>query len=444
MSVNKRRGTWTPEEDIALIKAVQENGAKNWKKIAESVPGRTYVQCLHRWQKVLNPNLVKGPWTEEEDRKVIELVNIHGPRKWELIASHLPGRIGKQCRERWKNHLDPSIKKGNWEPQEDELILRFQSRLGNKWATIAKFLPGRTDNAVKNRFNSTLSRRLRQQKDGEEKKEQTRKKSDDFIENIEKEIVKSNISISKEIQYEQSLKMKEANKNTLPSIMKETNSNILPSINNILQPYQSNINYSGDNSQKSLTPNEKIVLSPTKIINSHSLYTNDFSPSPMKENDNNYSPQILSPIVNKRKAEPLSPPSKKQKINEKPLKRQLFEKENDPQIGNINNLNKLQNTPIMNGQKPITVIPNSPIGSRGPTMNGPLDSSIGNFILQKSAKVLFVPNSPDNIEMKEKGICDSMDSGVITLHVLNENNEKFKEMKEYAIKLLSGIRTNNN
>lgn len=59
------RGTWTSAEDEALINAVNEHGAKNWKKIAELVPGRSDVQCLHRWQKVLNPELVKGPWTEE-------------------------------------------------------------------------------------------------------------------------------------------------------------------------------------------------------------------------------------------------------------------------------------------------------------------------------------------------------------------------------------------
>jgi len=95
------RGSWTTSEDEALSSAVAEYGAKNWKKIAEQVPGRSDVQCLHRWQKVLNPDLVKGPWTEEEDNKVRELVVIHGAKKWSLIASNLPGRIGKQCRERF-------------------------------------------------------------------------------------------------------------------------------------------------------------------------------------------------------------------------------------------------------------------------------------------------------------------------------------------------------
>jgi myb proto-oncogene protein len=77
-----------------------QHRGKNWKKIAEHVTDRTDVQCLHRWQKVLNPELVKGPWTKEEDDLVIKLVEIHGAKKWSLIASHLRGRIGKQCRER--------------------------------------------------------------------------------------------------------------------------------------------------------------------------------------------------------------------------------------------------------------------------------------------------------------------------------------------------------
>jgi myb proto-oncogene protein len=60
---------------------------------------------------VLNPSLVKGPWTDIEDRLLLHLVNIDGPQKWTVIANHLPGRIGKQCRERWHNHLNPMIKR---------------------------------------------------------------------------------------------------------------------------------------------------------------------------------------------------------------------------------------------------------------------------------------------------------------------------------------------
>jgi myb proto-oncogene protein len=80
---------------------------KNWKKVAEKFEDRSDVQCLHRWQKVLNPELVKGPWTKEEDDKVIELVNKYGPKRWSLIANHLKGRIGKQCRERLVRNAHP-------------------------------------------------------------------------------------------------------------------------------------------------------------------------------------------------------------------------------------------------------------------------------------------------------------------------------------------------
>lgn len=67
---------------------------------AEFFTDRTDVQCLHRWQKVLNPDLVKGAWTKEEDDRIMELVNKYGAKKWSVIAQNLPGRIGKQCRER--------------------------------------------------------------------------------------------------------------------------------------------------------------------------------------------------------------------------------------------------------------------------------------------------------------------------------------------------------
>ncbi|KAM3299733.1 hypothetical protein ACQJBY_040969 [Aegilops geniculata] len=109
---------------------------------------------------VKKANVVKGQWTPEEDRKLIKLVEQFGLGKWSQMAQMLPARVGKQCRERWHNHLRPNIKKNTWSEEEDMVLIQTHKEVGNKWAEIAKRLPGRTENSIKNRWNATKRRQF--------------------------------------------------------------------------------------------------------------------------------------------------------------------------------------------------------------------------------------------------------------------------------------------
>ncbi|XP_058091837.1 transcription factor MYB98-like [Magnolia sinica] len=109
-------------------------------------------------------HVVKGQWTLEEDKLLVHLVEQFGLRKWSQIAKMLNGRMGKQCRERWHNHLRPNIKKDIWSEEEDLVIIQAHAEIGNKWAEIAKRLPGRTENSIKNRWNATKRRQFSRRK----------------------------------------------------------------------------------------------------------------------------------------------------------------------------------------------------------------------------------------------------------------------------------------
>lgn len=99
-------------------------------------------------------------WTAAEDSALRRLVQKHGEKAWAQIARELPNRLGKQCRERWRNQLDPSIVRTPFTPEEDELVIEMVKSNGTTWARIAEAIPGRTENMIKNRYYANLIKRM--------------------------------------------------------------------------------------------------------------------------------------------------------------------------------------------------------------------------------------------------------------------------------------------
>ncbi|CBI40862.3 unnamed protein product, partial [Vitis vinifera] len=105
--------------------------------------------------------LKKGPWTPEEDQKLIDYIQKNGYGNWRTLPKNAGlQRCGKSCRLRWTNYLRPDIKRGRFSFEEEETIIQLHSILGNKWSAIAARLPGRTDNEIKNYWNTHIRKRL--------------------------------------------------------------------------------------------------------------------------------------------------------------------------------------------------------------------------------------------------------------------------------------------
>lgn len=143
---------WTRSEDGKLRASVEAGG--DWSRVAAAV-GRSPPECERRWRNVVSRGLQKGRFTSEEDKIILDCVASQ-PINWTSVASQVPGRTAKQCRERYQNSLDPSLKQKEWTADEDAILLEAHSRWENSWGQIVRALPGRSQNMAKNRWNSSV------------------------------------------------------------------------------------------------------------------------------------------------------------------------------------------------------------------------------------------------------------------------------------------------
>lgn len=148
----------------------KKNKHKNRKKTSEQIPEQATNRYKSR-EDMLKSNAIKGTWTPSEDRLLRDWVNKNGPRNWTKCSEIIKGRSGKQCREHWNNSLNPDVIKGNWTKEEDFLIMYFYKKCDGSWKKIIYLFNRRTENSIKNRFFSQLRKIAASKLDAEEKRE---------------------------------------------------------------------------------------------------------------------------------------------------------------------------------------------------------------------------------------------------------------------------------
>jgi hypothetical protein len=162
-----RLGQWTAAEDKILKNAVTAQGARNWEVIIAFLPGRTLEQCRNRWHQSLVSNIDPttaraGRWTADEDEKLREAVEAHGAKNWKKVAARVPGRTKKQCCSRWHgglvSNINPTMARaGKWTADEDEKLKDWVREYGEKnWKELTALVPGRTKNQCCSRWHSAL------------------------------------------------------------------------------------------------------------------------------------------------------------------------------------------------------------------------------------------------------------------------------------------------
>ena len=154
----KNQKKWTREEDELLIGLAEKYNEKHWKEISKMFVNKNSLQCFSRYKRI-RPGIIKGSWKKEEDQEILRLVHKYG-KSWSKISKILNTRNGKQIRDRFINVLDPEIRKGKFTEEEDKKLVSLFQQFGPKWATISKYYPNRTADMIKNRFHSSIKKKL--------------------------------------------------------------------------------------------------------------------------------------------------------------------------------------------------------------------------------------------------------------------------------------------
>jgi hypothetical protein len=175
---NFLKGKWSPHEDEQLMAALKLYGTQNWQAVAQMLDGRTGQQCLHRYEKAINPQIKRGRWSQDEDKKLKEAIEpfLNESRiNWSVVKQSVLGRTDVQCRERWVNVLDPSINATPFSPEEDEKLLNLVESFGSgSWARISiEMGHSRTDNQCWRRWKKISKTATASAKNNPKKKNKT-------------------------------------------------------------------------------------------------------------------------------------------------------------------------------------------------------------------------------------------------------------------------------
>jgi len=148
------KSIWSKEEDERLLNLIRLSGPKKWDQIAECFLNKTAIQCSARYRKI-NKNINKGKWTEAEKENLLRLIEIYG-KNWGIIAKIMKTRNSSQLRDKYLNTLDPNLQKKKFTLEEDLIIVNYYKKYGPDWNQINLLLKDRTPNNIKSRFYSKL------------------------------------------------------------------------------------------------------------------------------------------------------------------------------------------------------------------------------------------------------------------------------------------------